>query len=398
VRRLALLATVVGALLLPQSIGPVQGQEPKSTREQRAEVRKRKGEVKVEVDLLKAKQADIQAALNALAANVAAQQGQVEESKRAAAAAAEDVVEANAAVSEAQARIVRLDQATDDFVTMAFVNPPGDNALDAFMADSLSDASLKQTLLDIQADSDADVLDQLNEAHEDLELEKANKEAVAADAEAKRVAAEDQLAQLQAAQAQQAAFAAEAEAALDHKLTESQNLASLDSQLSAQIAAEQAALARQMGRNGYSSPGGPGSLGSVPGGVETVTCPNGGAFTIAGDIAGSVQELLEDADAAGLALCGWGWRSGEQQVELRRQHCGGSDYDIWQKPSGSCSPPTARPGLSMHERGLAVDFTCSGSGIGSHGNSCYRWLARHAGSYGLYNLPSEPWHWSTTGK
>ncbi|MGH9112319.1 MAG: hypothetical protein ACRDZN_08480 [Acidimicrobiales bacterium] len=28
---------------------------------------------------------------------------------------------------------------------------------------------------------------------------------------------------------------------------------------------------------------------------------------------------------------------------------------------------------------------------------CYRWLAGRAASYGLYNLPSEAWHWSTNG-
>ena len=26
-----------------------------------------------------------------------------------------------------------------------------------------------------------------------------------------------------------------------------------------------------------------------------------------------------------------------------------------------------------------------------------RWLAGNAASFGFYNLPSEPWHWSTTG-
>ncbi len=26
-----------------------------------------------------------------------------------------------------------------------------------------------------------------------------------------------------------------------------------------------------------------------------------------------------------------------------------------------------------------------------------QWLAANASSYGFYNLPSEPWHWSTTG-
>jgi zinc D-Ala-D-Ala carboxypeptidase len=51
----------------------------------------------------------------------------------------------------------------------------------------------------------------------------------------------------------------------------------------------------------------------------------------------------------------------------------------------------------MHERGLAVDFTCDGTLIHSRANPCFEWLSSHGEDYWLYNLPSEPWHWSTTG-
>jgi hypothetical protein len=115
-------------------------------------------------------------------------------------------------------------------------------------------------------------------------------------------------------------------------------------------------------------------------------------------IAEDVQALLDAAAADGIALSGWGWRDSQAQVRLRRQHCGTSQYAIYQMPSGQCSPPTARPGSSQHERGLAIDFTYAGGSIGSHRNVGYRWLAANAATYGLKNLPSEPWHWSTTGR
>ena len=84
----------------------------------------------------------------------------------------------------------------------------------------------------------------------------------------------------------------------------------------------------------------------------------------------------------------------EEQIELRRQHCGSSAYAIYQASPSSCSPPTARPGSSMHERGLAVDFrNCS-----VRSTACYQWLAGNAARFGFFNLPSEPWHWSTTGR
>jgi LAS superfamily LD-carboxypeptidase LdcB len=95
-------------------------------------------------------------------------------------------------------------------------------------------------------------------------------------------------------------------------------------------------------------------------------------------------------------MCGGGYRDPAQQVALRRAHCGSSDYAIYQAPSSACSPPTARPGTSMHEQGLAIDVTCGGGAI-SRGSACFGWLQGHAAGYGLHNLPSEPWHWSTDG-
>jgi D-alanyl-D-alanine carboxypeptidase len=52
----------------------------------------------------------------------------------------------------------------------------------------------------------------------------------------------------------------------------------------------------------------------------------------------------------------------------------------------------------MHERGMAIDFTYNGRTIGSRSSKAYKWLKAHAASYGFYNLPSEPWHWSTNGR
>ncbi len=111
----------------------------------------------------------------------------------------------------------------------------------------------------------------------------------------------------------------------------------------------------------------------------------------------NVRRLIDHAASDGIQLAGWGWRDPETQKRLRRQNCGptsGYDPGDYTVPSSSCSPPTARPGRSMHERGLAVDFqNCS-----SRSTTCYRWLNQHAAAYGLKNLPSEPWHWSTNGR
>jgi probable HAF family extracellular repeat protein len=120
-------------------------------------------------------------------------------------------------------------------------------------------------------------------------------------------------------------------------------------------------------------------------------------ITVNAAIADEIDSLLAAAEADGLRLTGGGYRSRERQIELRRANCGTSDYAIYEMPSSQCSPPTARPGMSMHERGLAIDFNCDGELIRSRSNACYGWLADKAATFGLYNLPSEPWHWSTNG-
>ncbi len=132
-------------------------------------------------------------------------------------------------------------------------------------------------------------------------------------------------------------------------------------------------------------------LGDVP--VRNV-----GGITVHVAVSHRLESLLAAARADGIVLKGWGYRSHQRQIELRRAHCGTSHEDVWQKPSGRCSPPTAVPGRSMHELGLAVDFTWDGQGITSRRSPAYRWLASHAWLYGFANLPSEPWHWSLTGR
>lgn len=405
--RVAAAGLLMLTALVPRATEAVTDQEP-SAEEQRADVRARQGEVALEIDLLEAQNNEIASALTTLEANVTTQAAEVEEAERASEAAQEDLTEAEEAVTAAEERIDELDAASDDFAVDSYMNPPNDGALDALSADTISEATIKQALLDIQSSAEADVLDQLDEAHEDLELERDNKEAVADEAETKRQTAADELAELEAAQAQQQQFAEEAEAALDRKLAESANLAARDQELSDRIAAEQAALARQLaaaaaaanassgGSSGSSSPG---SITPAPGGLASASCSTGGSITVAGSIAGNLRSMLDAAAADGVGLCGWGWRDPQQQIQLRREHCGSSDYAIWNMPSSLCSPPTARPGYSQHEVGLAVDFTCNGGGsISSRGSVCFQWLDSHASDYGFYNLPSEPWHWSTTGR
>ncbi|MBN2623678.1 MAG: M15 family metallopeptidase [Acidimicrobiales bacterium] len=143
----------------------------------------------------------------------------------------------------------------------------------------------------------------------------------------------------------------------------------------------------------------PDPTGAVSGSVANVACPAGGYFVVDSSLAAGAQALVNDAHNAGVDLCAKSaFRSYNEQVELRRANCGPSEFDIHQASPSSCSPPTARPGTSNHEGGQAIDFSCADGQPMTHASPCFQWLAAHAGNYGLFNLPSEPWHWSVTGR
>lgn len=122
-----------------------------------------------------------------------------------------------------------------------------------------------------------------------------------------------------------------------------------------------------------------------------------GGITVNEEMAEQLGALLGASEAEGFVFGGGGYRDPARQVELRRANCGSTDYDIWEKPASQCNPPTAIPGRSQHEVGLAVDFTNNRSLITSRTDPAFVWLTTHAASFGLFNHPQEPWHWSTTG-
>jgi D-alanyl-D-alanine carboxypeptidase len=145
--------------------------------------------------------------------------------------------------------------------------------------------------------------------------------------------------------------------------------------------------------------GGGGDIGPVAGAEDQrqVSGSCTGTFTVHVTIAENTQALLNAACADGTAFEGAGWRSPDSQINLRTQHCGPTHYDIYNKASNQCRPPTARPGNSMHERGKAIDFAVDGRGL-TKASRGYRWLAINARRFGYFNLPSEPWHWSVNGR
>jgi septal ring factor EnvC (AmiA/AmiB activator) len=369
--------------------------------------------VAVEVDILKADNRQVTQALSDIKANVDAQTAELDAAEQALASANAALAAADAAVVETQRRIDDLLAKTDHVVVNAFVTPATESALSMLTEESSTIANVKWAILDLQTTTDAELLAEYHAAQEQLRTEKDNQDRAREDAQNRKAEAEAALADNQEAVSQQALFASEVQARLDQKLSEAEMLKGVDPALAAQLQAEQAQLvaalneldeevAAELARqravelSAQAEANKAAGIQAPPGGVVSVPCPAGGSIQVAGDIAKPVERLLTDAAQAGISMCGNGYRDPAAQIAVRRSNCGTSQYAIWQMPASYCSPPTARPGASMHEQGLAIDFTVGGSTIG-YGDAAYNWLKAHAADYGLSNLPSEPWHWSTNG-
>ena len=378
------------ALVLPPA--PAEG----DARSERQEVRRRQAEVAGQLDVLRAEDAEVTQALDALDANVAGQEGLLADAQRQVAAAEQALAEARAAEAETQARISVLQEDLQALAIDSFMGGGPTSGVEAvFGATDPVTATRNDTILGMIAGDANDLADQLHAAEEDLIAARQQAEVATTQAQERQQEEARQLAEVQAARDQAAAFAAELDGRIESRLAESAALAQTDARLASQIAQQEAELAARAARARASAPSSSRSTvsrGSSGGGASVGSLSTVRGITVASSIADNLASLLDAAAADGHSFGGGGYRDPSDQQRLRDQNCPSGDAS----PS-SCHPPTARPGHSMHEQGLAVDFTYEGGLIQSRSNPGYRWLAANAASYGFYNLPSEPWHWSVNG-
>jgi hypothetical protein len=121
---------------------------------------------------------------------------------------------------------------------------------------------------------------------------------------------------------------------------------------------------------------------------------SGGTMHLCKSIANNVKAGVNFAWTQNIKLSGAAFRSKADQIKFRVQN---QCPDVYTSPASDCKPPTAIPGTSMHESGLAIDFRCNGQSIQSKDNECFLWLKNNASTFGLQNFEKEPWHWSTNG-
>ena len=392
------------AIVAMVSVALVAGDAGATTdaRAQRSQVRAEQAKVAAQVDAMQGTQAQVLAALSALEQNVSGQQAVLANARQQAADAQAEAAEADRQAEATTRELDALREQVARYAKQAYVSPPTEDLMRRFEASSAQEDATRQALLAMQTRSDADAIDQLRATKGRLEEQRNRAEQARAAAEQHIADATAALAELDTARSQQQAFAAQVRARLDDRLADAAYLSRLDASFGAQIAAEEAALARAVAPIPVTPVTTPPSGGSS-GGTTTTTPPavvahppltTVGGITVAASIAGDLRSMLDAAAASGFRLGGYGYRDINVQIQLRRQNCGTSNYAIWEMPADSCSPPTARPGLSWHEQGLAVDFTSGGSFINTRSNPAFVWMAANAARFGFTNLPSEPWHWS----
>jgi len=425
-RRLRVIAVAVALATVSPTPGAHASEAP-DPRAERERVRSEQAAVASDVDALEATSKEVDTALADLEANVSGQQTLLADARRAADQAAASLAEAEREEQRAQDDITELESMVRTIAVEEYMRPTTVDPMVVLSSDTVSEASRRSALLDFRSQRDADVLDRLRASREDVEQRRLEAERAAARAEEQRAEVAGRVEQFEQARDQQADFAASVEQRLDATLAEAAALADLDADLAGQIAADEERLAARLraaqaararptpdaasspagGSTGSSSTGG-GSSGGGAGARSTPAPPpasiagSGPIVSVSGirvssQIADQLRALLDDAAADGHAFSGGGYRDPSAQVALRRSNCGSSDYAVYSMPASQCSPPTARPGASMHEQGLAVDFTYNGSLITSRSDPGFIWLDANAASFGFYNLPAEPWHWSTNG-
>lgn len=428
--RLPLLAAVLCVL------GLVVGAVPSSARTGAVEYPRSD-----DLDVITADRDAVRAELARLDERYSAQREQVESARAAMAEAEAKAAEARQQVESARKDLEAARLVVASYATEAYMRPPAGDTLRVLSLADANDAGFAHTVMELMTESRQQVVDELVARQAVVARAEADAEVAAGAARRSASEAEIQLVELDRLRAEQQKLAKQLDERLDDALAEAAALAAIDQAVADQLAAQELALRSSApstrtpreattvasgppvggapatspptsgGGGSTSGPSGPsGPTAPTPTTAPNTTIPSPppgvvtwsevtsvGGIYVHTSIADDLRGLLNAATAAGFSLRGGGYRDPASQIATRRANCGPTYYDIYVKPSSQCTPPTAIPGRSMHERGLAIDFTSSGVLITSRSNPAFTWLSNNAGRYGFRNLPSEPWHWSTTG-
>ncbi len=387
---------VAGAVLATAPLGAQTRDDVERARREQAEVREDAAAVAARIDALDDEAAELAVELDLLDVTIAAAESRLEVATHNAEATALEVDALDRRIARLEATHQELRQAAIASAVEQYV--AGHENVQGTMlsaADPVS-WSLRQGIYSLVVSDVTAIGDQLRAVDGQLQDARDDAAALAAEAAEERDRVDELAAAARQAKATQTQVLGDVQRRLNARLAEAEALAGIDAQLSEEIRRGEAEIARRLARtDALGNSGGDDHQAPIAPAGQIV---NVRGIEIHASIAESLRALINAAEADGIYLGGSGWRSTENQIELRRRNCGPTEYLIYEAPAEACYPPTARPASSLHEAGLAVDFTANGRAIVDRSSAAFQWLAQHAPGYGFHNLWSEPWHWSIDGR
>ena len=375
--------------------------DPSDPQTKRDKVRRQRAAAAAKLDALKADADQVDRAIADLEANTKSRQSELAAAKAAEEQAAKNVADAQAEVDAISARIGTLAQATKRAAILAFTSGGESELFSSMLTGGSTEAPSQDLYYNLAVGDLQGALNELEAAQRQLQRAKAKADRAAQAATKRRQRVEQKIEDLNTAIAQQQQLGTSLENRFEDALAEAEGLAELDSALSKQISQREKAIvarARAAGIKGATVD----KKGKIK--VPVIPTSENGLVRVNGvlmdrSIGNAFARLVAEAAADGINLTGGGYRSAQAQINLRRGNCGPTDYDIWERPPSECSPPAARPGHSLHEKGLAIDVRCNGRLISRYSDPCFAWMAEHAPKVGLHNdvTHREAWHWSING-
>ena len=349
----------------------------------------------LEVDAATATFDEVVAALDDVNALVDLQESRLADAERAVASAEQQVLDAEQRRAEIALEMLDLRALIADLAVTAFTGESGANGEDltAFLInEDPTEAARRRSLVEFHTGSLTDGVDRLRALESEAGVVEEQRIAAVAEAEEQRLEVERRQVELAAAQAAQIELVIDAEARLEARLAEAVFIEEQDAELAGEIRRQEEAIARRIREEAARKAAEEAARRrtNLPPPADRSDMVNAEGFIVHVDVADAVGRMIRAAEADGVLLTGWGWRSSQRTAELRVIN---GCPDVHQSPPSSCRIPTARPGQSMHEFGRAIDFERCW-----YSSACFGWLSSNAAAYGFINLPGESWHWSTNGR
>ena len=234
---LGLITALLAAFVVPASA------QTGDVREQQQRLRAKKAQLAAQLDTLKASERQLLAAAAALDDQVLSQAARVDAARQAVAVAEREAAEAAAAAERtrlqvAQTRRTVVGRAVDSFIDGT------DPSTDFPRGVDIAEAARRRALLEAATSSDDELIDELNAAEEDYEVQRAAAEDAAAKARTRRSEAEQRLRRLEADQQAQRRLRAAVTTRQREVLAEIGDHARAESELN-RIIAERTAEARR---------------------------------------------------------------------------------------------------------------------------------------------------------